>query len=337
LLAGQGFFAVLTGDASIRRRPMGRVVAPLREMGATIVGRRGGELAPLAVSGTPLRATTHVTHVASAQVKSSLLLAGLCAEGTTRVTEPRLSRDHTERMLRAWGCDCVQDGLSVMVRGRPTIGWKGPKEVRIPGDLSAAAFFAVGASIVPGSDVTITNVGVNPTRTGVLEVLGEMGARIEIFGQREQGGEPVADLRIHASPLHGVQIRPEKIPRTIDELPVLCIAAAFAQGDTVITGAEELRVKESDRIGAMASGLRAMGVSVREAPDGLTIRGSAGKPLIGAPCSSFGDHRVAMSFAMAGLHAEGLTDIDQADCIGTSFPGFQSKLSELLTQMSRPL
>lgn len=336
LLAGQDFFTVLTGDESIRRRPMGRVVKPLREMGAMIAGRKGGELAPLAVTGSKLRAIAYASPVASAQIKSSLLLAALFAQGTTRITEPRLSRDHTERMFQYFGIPLCREGLTVSLDGRPTVGWNAVPELIVPGDLSAAAFFLVGASIVPGSDITIEGVGVNSTRTGLLEVLARMGADIQLLNRREQAGEPVADLRVKSAALRGVTIGSDLIPQTIDEFPILCVAAAVAEGQTVISGAEELRVKESDRIATMAAELRKLGVQVTERPDGMTIQG-VGKPnengrLTAATCQSHGDHRVAMSLAIAGLTASTNTVIDDTACIETSFPNFQSKLLELLTK-----
>ncbi|WP_447978722.1 3-phosphoshikimate 1-carboxyvinyltransferase [Candidatus Nitrospira bockiana] len=337
LLAGQDFFTVLTGDDSIRRRPMGRVVKPLRTMGATIAGRKGGEFAPLAVLGSRLHGVTYASPVASAQVKSALLLAGLCAEGVTRIAEPRPSRDHTERMFRFFGIPIVQTGTAVELHGRPAAGWAAPGEITIPGDLSSAAFFLVAASIIPGSDVTITNVGVNPTRTGLLDILKAMGANIERLHPREQAGEPVADLRVRAAPLHGVRIGAERVPQTIDEFPILCIAAAMADGQTVVSGAEELRVKESDRIATMAAELRKMGVAVDETPDGIAIEGSPSRRFRGGSCTSHGDHRVAMSLAIAGMLADGPTAIAGAACIETSFPEFETTRAALLTQRSRGL
>jgi len=336
LLAGQDFFTILTGDESIRRRPMGRVVKPLREMGAAIAGRKGGELAPLAITGSRLRGLTYASPVASAQVKSSLLLAGLYAEGTTRVSEPRKSRDHTERLFRYFGIPVQEEGFTVAIQGRPSVGWAG-KPVVVPGDLSAAAFFIVGATLVPGSDVTITSVGINQTRTGMVDILTEMGANIQMLNRRDEAGEPVADLHVRAASLHGVRIGAERIPQTIDEFPILCVAAALAEGKTEITGASELRVKESDRIAAMATELRKMGAAAEETNDGLIIQGlgnTKSKRLRGAVCTSYGDHRVAMAMAIAGLAAEGETQIQDTECIETSFPGFESKLLELLTKNS---
>lgn len=330
LLAGQDFFTVLTGDDSIRRRPMGRVVKPIRTMGAAITGRKGGELAPLAVAGSRLHGITYGSPVSSAQVKSSLLLAGLYAEGLTRVTEPRQSRDHTERLFKYLGIPIRREGTTIELEGRPSVGWASNGTIAVPGDLSSAAFFLVGASLVPTSNVTITNVGVNPTRTGVLDVLAEMGASIELLNRREQAGEPVADLHVTASRLHGVRIERDRIPQTIDEFPILCVAAALADGETVISGAEELRVKESDRITTMATELKKMGASIQETPDGLVIHGTAGSALRGASCTSHGDHRVAMSLAIAGLLADAPTYVDSTDCIETSFPGFDARRLELL-------
>lgn len=334
LLAGQDFFTILTGDESIRRRPMGRVVKPLREMGATIAGRKGGELAPLAITGSRLRGLAHTSPVASAQVKSSLLLAGLYAEGTTRVSESRKSRDHTERLFRYFGIPVQENASTVSIEGRPAVGWTG-KPLVIPGDLSAAAFFIVGATLVPGSDVTITSVGINPTRAGLLDILTEMGANLQLLNRRDEAGEPVADIRVRSAELHGVRIGSERIPQTIDEFPILCVAAALAEGETTITDAGELRVKESDRIATMTAELRKMGVAVEESTTGLTIQGLGTRKshrLKGATCTSHGDHRVAMSMAIAGLTAQGKTTIQNTDCIETSFPGFESKLLELLTK-----
>ncbi len=338
LLAGQDFFTVLTGDDSLRRRPMGRVVKPLREMGATITGRKGGELAPLALTGGRLRGITYQLPVVSAQVKSALLLAGLFADGITRITEPQGSRDHTERLCEYLGMPVRQEEGAVVVDGAQSRGWPGGHVLSVPGDLSAAAFFIVAASIVPDSEVTLLGVGVNPTRTGLIEVLQEMGADIQISNPRRESGEPIADLRVRAAALRGTRIGPERIPRTIDEFPVLCVAAAVAEGETIVTGAQELRVKESDRIATMASQLTRMGVSISETSDGMIItglglmsRGRGSTTLHGTRGSSFGDHRVAMSLAIAGLVADSPTQVDDVGCIETSFPGFEGKLLELLT------
>lgn len=334
LLAGQDFFTILTGDESIRRRPMGRIVKPLREMGATISGRKGGELAPLAVQGSRLRAISYVSPVASAQIKSALLLAALFAEGTTRITEPRLSRDHTERMFQFFGIGLRREGISLLVDGRPSVGWSAVPQLVVPGDFSAAAFFIVGATIVPGSDVTIRHVGINPTRTGLLDVMTRMGADIQLLNQREEAGEPVADIRVKSARLHGVAIGPDLIPQTIDEFPILCVAAAVAEGETIISGAEELRVKESDRIATVSAELGAMGAHITEKPDGMVVHGlgvgAKNGRLRAAHGRSHGDHRVAMSLAIAGLTASGPTQIDETACIETSFPDFHQTLLNLL-------
>ncbi|MCP9438617.1 MAG: 3-phosphoshikimate 1-carboxyvinyltransferase [Nitrospira sp.] len=335
LLAGQDFFTVLTGDESIRRRPMGRVVKPLREMGAVIAGRKGGELAPLAITGKQLRGMTYVSPVPSAQVKSALLLAGLFAEGTTSIQEPRLSRDHTERMFQSFGVPFSREGNTVTLRGRPSVGWAG-RQIVVPGDFSSAAFFIVGATIIPDSDITITNVGFNPTRIGLVEVLKRMGANIQVLRQWEEGGEPVADLRVTSAPLTGVTIEADLIPQTIDEFPILCVAAAVAEGETVIAGAEELRVKESDRIATMAAELRAMGARIIEKPDGMIVQGlgrngANGRLKAVRTARSHGDHRVAMSLAIAGLTADSDTTIAESGCIETSFPNFESLLARVLT------
>ena len=336
LLAGQDFFTVLTGDASIRRRPMGRVVKPLREMGAVIAGRKGGELAPLAITGKRLHGIEYFSPIASAQIKSSILLGGLFAEGTTRFGEPRPSRDHTERMFQFFGIPLTRDGNTVVLQGRSALGWAGNRVV-IPGDFSAAAFFVVGATIVPGSDITIRDVGINPTRTGLIDVMSAMGADIQILNRREEAGEPVADLHVRSAPLKGIEIDPDLIPQTIDEFPILCVAAAVAQGDTVISGAEELRVKESDRIATMSIELKAMGARITEKPDGMIIRGLGraaenGRLKASGMAQSHHDHRVAMSLAIGGLTADTSMTIADTACLETSFPNFEAALSALLTR-----
>ena len=326
LLAGQDFFSVLTGDPYLRKRPMGRIVEPLRQMGAVIDGRAGGKLAPLAIRGVGhrIRAIDYESPVASAQVKSAILLAGLYADGVTSVSEPSKSRDHTERMLRYFGVTVSEEGGRVSLRGRQKLAAKGPLE--IPSDISSAAFFMVAASIVPGSDLTIRNVGVNPTRTGIVDILTEMGADIALLNRREQAGEPVADVRVRHGKLRAIEISGDMIPRAIDEIPVISVAASYAQGRTMIRDAAELRVKESDRIAAMASELRKMGADVTELPDGMDITGR--DLLSGALCESHGDHRIAMSIAVAGLAAKGDTVVKDAAWIDTSFPGFERLLHE---------
>ncbi len=329
LLAGQNFFSVLTGDQYLRKRPMARIVDPLRQMGAIIDGRSGGKLAPLAIRGGAgrIRAIDYASPVASAQVKSALLLAGLYADGSTSVSEPFKSRDHTERMFRYFGVEVLESGTRVTIRGRQRLHAKGTLD--IPADLSSAAFFLVAACIVPGSDLTITNVGVNPTRTGIIDVLKDMGADITLMNSREQAGEPVADLRVRYRKLRAAAVSGTVIPRAIDEIPVLAVAASCAEGTTVIRDAAELRVKESDRIATIAAELRKMGVPVAEFPDGLEITGR--DKLAGSVCESHGDHRIAMAIAIAGLAASGETVVRDAGWIDTSFPGFERLLRHSAT------
>jgi 3-phosphoshikimate 1-carboxyvinyltransferase len=326
LLAGQDFFSVLTGDQYLRKRPMARIVEPLRRMGAVIDGRSGGTRAPHPIrgAGRQLKPIQHASSVASAQVKSAVLLCGLYADGETSVSEPSKSRDHTERMFRFFGGEVKEQGLRVSMRGRQRL--KAGGALDIPADISSAAFFMVAASIVPGSELLIKNVGVNPTRTGIIDVLKDMGADITLANQREQAGEPVADITVRYRKLRAVQIKGDVIPRAIDEMPVLSVAAAYAQGKTVIRGAAELRVKESDRIATMAGELRRMGAEVTEFPDGMEITGR--DRLRGARCESHGDHRIAMSLAIAGLAADGETAVLDAGWIDTSFPGFERLLKQ---------
>lgn len=317
LLAGQPVHAVLTGDIHLRRRPMDRVAQPLRQMGARIDGREGGRLAPLAVRGGGLRGLSWRSPVASAQVKTALVLAALGGEGELRFEEPSPSRDHTERMLAAMGVQLRQEGGALLVAGGQI-----PEavDVVVPGDISSAAFFLVAAAITPGSELLLENVGVNPTRDGVLEVLEAMGASIERRNLRVAGGEPVADLLIRHSALRGVEIGGALIPRLIDELPVLAVAAAYAQGVTTIRDAQELRVKESDRAAATVAGLRALGGRAEERPDGLVVEGA---PLRPGAVDARGDHRIAMAFAVAACGLpQGEVHIADTDNIATSFPEF---------------
>ncbi|HEY5789309.1 MAG TPA: 3-phosphoshikimate 1-carboxyvinyltransferase [Gammaproteobacteria bacterium] len=317
LLAGQAFDSVLVGDASLSGRPMRRVTGPLARMGARIDTTATGT-APLRVhGGQPLHGIDYRLEVASAQVKSALLLAGLYASGVTRLTEPAPTRDHTERMLAGFGYPLQRDGLSVSLAGGATLR---ATDLVVPADLSSAAFFLVGATIAGGSRLRLEGVGVNPTRTGVLEILSRMGAAITLENPRDQGGEPVADLLVEARPLHGIAIPPELVPLAIDEFPALFVAAACATGTTELRGAAELRVKESDRIGVMATGLQALGVDARPTDDGMLIHGGGG--LRGGRVHSHGDHRIAMAFAMAGLAADGEIVIDDCRNVDTSFPGF---------------
>jgi 3-phosphoshikimate 1-carboxyvinyltransferase len=328
LLAGRsGRHFVLTGDTSLRRRPMRRVAGPLAEMGATIAGRRGGELAPLAIQGRALHGATIRTPVASAQVKSALLLAALTAAGPTTVIEPALSRDHSERMLRAFGADLEVHGTGgTEVTVRPGASLRG-QAVTVPGDISSAAFWLVAAAITPGADLTVQNVGLNPSRTGILEVLERMGARLEVLDRRDVAGEPVGDLRVCHGPLQAFTIGGDLIPRLVDEIPVLAVAACCAEGVSRISGAEELRVKETDRLAVMARQLSAMGAQLEEHADGLTIMG--GVPLHGATVNSETDHRVAMSLAVASLVARGDTFLQDPEAAAVSYPGFWVDLARL--------
>ncbi|WP_431355523.1 3-phosphoshikimate 1-carboxyvinyltransferase [Cyanobacterium stanieri] len=324
LLASQpGKFFTVTGDNSLRSRPMSRVVKPLQQMGALIYGRKDNQNAPLAIVGQNLKPIHYHSPIASAQVKSCILLAGLMSEGKTTVTEPALSRDHSERMLRAFGAklDIDPDTNSVTIEGKtPLIGQK----VIVPGDISSAAFWLVAGAIAPNSDLLIENVGVNPTRVGILEALQMMGADITLENQREAAGEPVADLRVKSSKLKGCTIEGDIIPRLIDEVPILAVAACFAEGTTRIKDAEELRVKESDRLAVMALELGKMGANITEFTDGLEITG--GNPLSGADVDSFTDHRIAMSLAIAALMAKGQTIIHRTEAASISYPTFVDTL-----------
>ncbi|MBW4489305.1 MAG: 3-phosphoshikimate 1-carboxyvinyltransferase [Trichocoleus desertorum ATA4-8-CV12] len=319
-------FFTVTGDSSLRSRPMSRVVKPLQQMGAQIWGRQGGALAPLAVQGQALQPTHYQSPIASAQVKSCILLAGLMTEGQTTVTEPALSRDHSERMLRAFGAELTVDPetKSVTVTGPARLQGQ---TVIVPGDISSAAFWLVAGAIVPGSELWVENVGVNPTRTGILEALEMMGADITLENQRIVAGEPVADLHVRHSVLKACEIKGDIIPRLIDEIPILAVAAAFAQGTTIIRDAEELRVKESDRIAVMATQLNQMGAQVTELPDGLEITG--GVPLKGAAVDSHTDHRIAMSLAIAALNATGTTTVHRAEAAAISYPNFTTTLQQI--------
>jgi 3-phosphoshikimate 1-carboxyvinyltransferase len=318
LLAGQGFEVTLTGDSSLSGRPMRRVTAPLAKMGARIETTEAGT-APLRILPTSeLKGIDYEMPVASAQVKSCLLLAGLYAEGETCVTEPAPTRDHTERMLSGFGYEIHRDGARSCLTGG---GRLQACSLDVPADISSAAFFLVGASIADGSDLLLQHVGMNPTRTGVINILRLMGADIEVLNERDAGGEPVADLRVRSSRLKGIRIPEEQVPLAIDEFPALFVAAACAEGETVLTGAEELRVKESDRIQVMADGLIALGIDARPTPDGMVIHGGR---LGSGTVDSHGDHRIAMSFAMAALRAEGEITINDCANVNTSFPGFVS-------------
>jgi len=326
LLAGQPFFSVLTGDASLRSRPMERVVEPLRAMGTRIGGRAGGAHPPLVIEGGPLRGIRYRLPVASAQVKSALSLAALYGEGETVLTEPAPSRDHTERMLRAMGADILGEeggGLRISPPQRELT----PLSLRVPGDISAAAFWMVAAAAHPDAEIRLTGVGVNPSRSGIIDALASMGASIAVEEERMWGCEPVADIVVRSSPLRGTVIEGSLIPRLIDEIPVLAVAASLARGETVIRQARELRVKESDRIRTTVLELRRLGASIEELPDGMIIQG-VGR-LKGGVCASHGDHRLAMTMAVAGLLAQDETVVRGAEAASVSYPGFWHDLEQL--------
>lgn len=322
ILAGQPFSSVLNGDASIQKRPMGRIIKPLRQMGANIDGK-DGNLCPLTIHPAPLSGIRYELPVASAQLKSAILLAGLFADGQTTVIEPAASRDHTERMLRGLGANVETQGTVITLTPPETLY---AVDVEVPGDISSAAYFLVAGLILPDSEMVIRNVGVNPTRTGILDALTAMGAEIERFNERGDV-EPVCDLRVRSSRLHGTVIGGDIIPRLIDELPVLAVAAAFAEGETIIRDAQELKVKESNRIAAMAAELSRTGADVRETDDGMVICG--GKPLHGADFLSYADHRIAMSMAVCALACDGSSSIDDPSCVAISYPTFFDTLDNL--------
>ncbi len=336
ILAGNPFFSVLTGDSSLKQRPMARVINPLRQMGAVISARQGDKYLPMAIRGGGLKAIRYEMPVASAQVKSCLILAGLYAEGVTEIIEPQRSRDHTERMLRSMGAKIEQksrsaaEQQSILIHGlQPSALSLQPLDITVPGDFSSAAFLIVAALIMPDSEILIKNVILNPTRTGLLEVIAKMGGEVRIENMRDVSGEPVGDIYVRsASGLGAVKVGKELMPSMIDEFPILCVLATQAEGVSEIRGAEELRVKESDRIKAMATELRKLGVELEEYPDGIAIKGRA--LLKGAQVDSYNDHRIAMSLAIAGLIAEGETMIKEPECVDISFPGFFSVLEKLM-------
>ncbi|MFO8024016.1 3-phosphoshikimate 1-carboxyvinyltransferase [Thiohalophilus sp.] len=316
LLAAQPFDSTLLGDASLNKRPMKRVTDPLAEMGAKIETSEAGTPPLLIHGGQALHGIHYVMPVASAQVKSCLLLAGLYAEGETCVTEPAPTRDHTEQMLEGFGYPLQRDGATACLSSG---GKLTACNIDVPADISSAAFFMVGASIAPGSDITLEHVGINPTRVGVITILRQMGADITLSNEQTVGGEPVADVRVRSAPLKGIPIPEDQVPLAIDEFPALFIAAACAEGETVLTGARELRVKESDRIQVMADGLQVLGVDARPTEDGMVIRGGV---LGSGTVDSHGDHRIAMAFAMAALRADGPITVRDCENVATSFPGF---------------
>ncbi len=324
ILAGQPFFSVMTGDDSLVKRPMARVTGFLQKMGASIWGREKGEYAPLAIQGGNLKGITANLPVASAQVKSAILLAGLFAQGKTIVYEPAPSRDHTERMLQYFGVQITKEENGIVLQEK---GKLKACEITVPGDISSAAYFMVAASIIPNAQVTLKGVGINPTRDGMIEVLQQMGANIQINNKTILNGEPVADITVRYSPLKGIEVKGDIIPRLIDEIPILAVAASTAQGEMVIQNAEELKIKESNRIQSMVEELSGFGVKIKELPDGMWIQG--GK-LTGSICDSRGDHRIAMACAIAGLVAQGKTLIKNTNCVNISFPNFFQTLHTLI-------
>jgi len=325
ILAGQDFDVTLNGDASIQKRPMRRIMEPLGQMGAEISSIRGNDCAPLSIHGTHLKGIHYVSKVASAQVKSAILLAGLYADSPTSVTEPVLSRNHSEIMLNYFGASVTSTGTTATIQPEPELFGQ---KIIVPGDISSAAYFIAAGLLVPDSEILIKNVGINPTRDGILQVAREMGGNITLLNAITDRGEPTADLLIKSSPLHGIDIGGSIIPTLIDELPMIAVMAAFAEGETVIRDAAELKVKESDRIAVMVDNLSRMGCDITGTDDGMIIRG--GKPLHGAVIDSYLDHRIAMSFAIAALCAEGETEIKEAECVNISYPTFYKDLSHLI-------
>ena len=321
ILAGQNFSCDLTGDASIQKRPMKRIMTPLSMMGADITSVHNNGCAPLHIKGAPLKGISYQSPVASAQVKSCVLFAGLYADGKTSVTEPFLSRNHSELMLSSFGASVQTCGTTATIEPEPVLT---AQKVEVPGDISSAAFFIAAGLLIPGSELLIKNVGINPTRDGILRVCKRMGANLELLNTRTQCGEPVADVLVKHSELNGTVIEGDLIPTLIDELPVIAVMAACANGETIIRNAEELKVKESNRLEIIVHHLSEMGCDITGTEDGMIIRG--GKPLHGTVLDSYLDHRIAMSFAVAGLVADGETEITNADCVNISYPGFYRDL-----------
>lgn len=321
ILAGQNFSCDLTGDASIQKRPMKRIMTPLSMMGADITSVHNNGCAPLHIKGAPLKGISYQSPVASAQVKSCVLFAGLYADGKTSVTEPFLSRNHSELMLSSFGASVQTCGTTATIEPEPVLT---AQKVEVPGDISSAAFFIAAGLLITGSELLIKNVGINPTRDGILRVCRQMGANLELLNTRTQCGEPVADILVKHSELNGTVIEGDLIPTLIDELPVIAVMAACANGETIIRNAEELKVKESNRLEIIVHHLSEMGCDITGTEDGMIIRG--GKPLHGAVLDSHLDHRIAMSFAVAGLVADGETEITNADCVNISYPGFYRDL-----------
>ena len=324
ILAGLPGHFCIQGDASIAKRPMNRVMKPLMQMGATVDGRENGCFTPLSIRGGTLQAIDYLSPIASAQVKSAILLAGLQAEGRTSVTEPERSRDHTERMLQTFGVDIEIEGKKVSLLGKQRLK---AASINVPGDISSAAFFIVASTLVPDSCITIQSVGMNPTRTGIIDVLEKMGARLTLQNQRMQNFEPEANIEVQAAPLKGVVIGGSLIPRLIDELPIIALAATQAEGTTIIKDAAELKVKETNRIDTVAGELTKMGANIETTGDGMIIHGKT--PLKGAEVNSHGDHRIGMMLAIASCIAEGETLIENKEAVKASFPAFFESLQML--------
>lgn len=324
ILAGQAFCTTLTGDASIQKRPMTRIITPLSQMGGKIESLSDNGCAPLKITGHPLKPIHYLSPVSSAQVKSCVLLAGMYADGITKVTEPYLSRNHSELMLRSFGADVISEGTTAAITGNPVL--EGQKVI-VPGDISSAAYFIAAGLLIPGSEILIKDVGINPTRDGILKVCADMGADIQLLNKREYGKEPVADILVKHSELKATVIEGALIPTLIDELPMLAVMAAFAQGTTVIRDAQELKVKESNRLDIIVQHLSAMGADIIPTEDGMEIHG--GKPLNGAVLDSYMDHRIAMSFAVAGMAADGETEILNASCVDISYPEFYRDMAAI--------
>ena len=324
ILAGQAFCTTLTGDASIQKRPMTRIITPLSQMGGKIESLSDNGCAPLKITGHPLKPIHYLSPVSSAQVKSCVLLAGMYADGITKVTEPYLSRNHSELMLRSFGADVISEGTTAAITGNPVLEGQ---NVIVPGDISSAAYFIAAGLLIPGSEILIKDVGINPTRDGILKVCADMGADIQLLNKREYGKEPVADILVKHSELKATVIEGALIPTLIDELPMLAVMAAFAQGTTVIRDAQELKVKESNRLDIIVQHLSAMGADITPTEDGMEIHG--GKPLKGAVLDSYMDHRIAMSFAVAGMAADGETEILNASCVDISYPEFYRDMATI--------
>ena len=325
ILAGQSFTTILNGDASIQTRPMKRIITPLSMMGANIVSLDGNDCAPLRICGSSLHGITYNSPVASAQVKSCVLLAGLYADAPTSVTEPVLSRNHTELMLAGFGAKVTSSGTTATIEPEPDL--KGIK-IEVPGDISSAAYFIAAGLIIPNSEILVKNVGINPTRDGILRVAKEMGGDITILNEKISGGEPTCDLLVRSSSLKGITVGGEIIPTLIDEIPMIAVMACFAEGTTIIKDAQELKVKESNRIDTVVTNLKAMGAHIEATDDGMIIEG--GYPLHGAVIDSHLDHRIAMSFAVGALGADGETTIEGADCVKISYPEFYETLENLI-------